>query len=384
MYKFVYGDIFTQNTNVIVMPANPKPVIGNGIDKEIYKRAGAEELLKARQEIGELKYGEVKVTPAFNYDANYIFHCASPKWIDGKHDEKELLAKCYRDSIELAKQMGSRIIFFPLLSSGMQGFQYDLAKDIAEEVCKDYEEDNSIDIRIFLRKRLSSGNRYDRKSLEFYIETHTYPDNIEEIYKQYLSFMKNMPEDHEISMNAEIMRLQVENKRKEQEQINAVKKKAEKRKNSSAVDYIVYQYCRMQYKSLSDFSFNETDDEFPSFEDLYEKYKERCNLKNDSKVAERCNLNRDTISRAKKATRGISRDTLFALSLGLRLSWEEAEEFFISCDKAIYTDYQLTEAEKRRENVFRFCLKRGVYDIAEINEYLFDSNMLILGNNAVA
>ncbi|MCD8347754.1 MAG: macro domain-containing protein [Lachnospiraceae bacterium] len=90
-FKIIRDDITNVKADAIVNTANPHPTYASGTDAAIYKAAGAEELIKERQKIGEIKRGQVAVTPAFALQADYIIHTVGPAWTDGKHGEFDIL-----------------------------------------------------------------------------------------------------------------------------------------------------------------------------------------------------------------------------------------------------------------------------------------------------
>ena len=118
-FKIVRNDITKMATEAIVNTANSFPAVGRGCDTAVYNAAGYEELLSWRKKhVGSAKEGEAFITPGFRLPAKYIIHTVSPYYIDGKHDEEELLRSCYRNSLALAKGHGIRSIAFPLISTG--------------------------------------------------------------------------------------------------------------------------------------------------------------------------------------------------------------------------------------------------------------------------
>ena len=128
--EIVRNDITNMQVDAIVNSANPKPVIGAGIDAGIHKKAG-EGLLTARKKIGDIPFGEAAITPAFGLNAKFVIHTAGPIWEDGKHDEEKLLASCYSKSLTLAKENACKSVAFPMISTGNYGFPKPLALQIA-------------------------------------------------------------------------------------------------------------------------------------------------------------------------------------------------------------------------------------------------------------
>jgi len=130
-FQIIRNDITKVKADAIVNTANPKPRIGRGTDNAIYEAAGEEQLLAARQQIGEIAPGQAAHTEAFGLRAKYIIHTVGPVWIDGEHGERETLRACYANSLDLADQLKCRSIAFPLIATGSYGFPKDEALHIA-------------------------------------------------------------------------------------------------------------------------------------------------------------------------------------------------------------------------------------------------------------
>ena len=130
-FQIIRNDITKVSADAIVNTANPKPVVGSGTDGAIYKAAGENKLLPARQTIGNIEPGQAVHTPAFRLKAKYIIHTVGPVWVDGKHGEKDILHSCYANSLSLADKLKCKSVAFPLISSGAYGFPKDTALDVA-------------------------------------------------------------------------------------------------------------------------------------------------------------------------------------------------------------------------------------------------------------
>ncbi len=61
----------------------------------------------------------------------YIIHTVGPVWKDGNHHEDELLANCYKNSLNVAVENHIRTIAFPSISTGVYGFPLERAAKIA-------------------------------------------------------------------------------------------------------------------------------------------------------------------------------------------------------------------------------------------------------------
>lgn len=132
-FEIVRNDITNMEVDAIVNAANPRPIIGYGVDSGVHKKAG-DQLLVARKKIGDIAFGDAAITPAFNLSAKYVIHAVSPIWQDGKKNEAQLLENCYVNSLQLALENKCESIAFPLLSAGNHGFPKDLALQTAINV----------------------------------------------------------------------------------------------------------------------------------------------------------------------------------------------------------------------------------------------------------
>ena len=129
-FEIIRNDIVNMQVDAVVNTANPKPVIGSGVDTAIHKKAG-QELLLSRKKIGCIDFGDAVITSGYELDAKYVIHTVGPVWKDGNHQEAEILASCYRKSLALAKTHGCESIAFPLIATGNYGFPKALALQIA-------------------------------------------------------------------------------------------------------------------------------------------------------------------------------------------------------------------------------------------------------------
>lgn len=129
--QIIRNNIINVSADAIVNTANPEVAVGRGVDYEIYKAAGFDELLEARKAIGPMMPGQAAYTPAFGLDAKYIIHTVGPAWRGGAFGERETVAACYRNSLFLANALGCESVAFPLIATGTYGFPKDEALRIA-------------------------------------------------------------------------------------------------------------------------------------------------------------------------------------------------------------------------------------------------------------
>jgi O-acetyl-ADP-ribose deacetylase len=124
------GDITAERVDAIVNAANTALRRGGGVCGAIFAAAGPE-LDAACAAIGSCATGEAVVTPGFALPARWIVHSVGPVWHGGDRDEPELLASCYRRSLEAARDVGARSIAFPAISTGIFGYPRRAAAEVA-------------------------------------------------------------------------------------------------------------------------------------------------------------------------------------------------------------------------------------------------------------
>ena len=142
MIKLVKGDITKIDyVEAIVNAANSSLLGGGGVDGAIHRAAGPELLFECRL-LGGCKTGQAKITKAYKLPCKYIIHTVGPVWNGGGHREDELLANCYRSSLELAADNHIRTLAFPSISTGIYSFPVERAAEIAVRTVDEFLKEN--------------------------------------------------------------------------------------------------------------------------------------------------------------------------------------------------------------------------------------------------
>ena len=128
--RALQADITTLAVDAIVNAAKASLLGGGGVDGAIHRVAGPE-LLQACRQLGGCPVGEARLTPGFRLPARFVIHTVGPVWRDGQQGEPELLASCYRRSLDLAAGQGVKTIAFPCISTGIYGYPIEAAARIA-------------------------------------------------------------------------------------------------------------------------------------------------------------------------------------------------------------------------------------------------------------
>ena len=129
------GDITTAQVDAVVNAANSTLLGGGGVDGALHRAAGPALLEECRQVRASrwhdgLPVGEAVATGAGDLPARWVIHTVGPNRHRGQTDP-ELLASCFRRSLEVADQVGASTVAFPAISAGVYGWDATEVADVA-------------------------------------------------------------------------------------------------------------------------------------------------------------------------------------------------------------------------------------------------------------
>ena len=336
--EIVRNDITKMQVDAIVNTANPRPIVGGGVDRAIHKVAGTE-LLDARKEIGDIATGKAVITSAFNLHARFVIHTVDPVWQDGEHGERELLSNCYDNSLQLAAENGCGSIAFPLISAGVFGCPSEVAIAVATQAIREFLTDHDMDVYLVV---------FDHKA--FKISSSLFDDVQSFIDERYIEELLD-----------EEYRGDYRDRRRNFE--TAGQPPAE----DAYIDIPMWM-SKPKERSLEDL-LNEVDDTFS--EALLRLIDAKG--KTDPEVYKKANVDRKLFSKIRNnPAYKPSKSTALAFAVALELNLDETKDFIGRAG------YALSHSSKT-DIIVEYFIQRSEFDIITINETLFAFEQPLLG-----
>ena len=156
----LHADITTLRVDAIVNAANPSLLGGGGVDGAIHRAAGPDLLAECRT-LGSCATGDARITKGYRLPARHVIHTVGPVWHGGRAGEAELLAACYRRSLELAAEHRLLTIAFPAISCGAYGYPWPLAVPIAVASIRSFTRLDAFDRVIFANSNTAMHEAYE-------------------------------------------------------------------------------------------------------------------------------------------------------------------------------------------------------------------------------
>ena len=365
--NIIRADITNVKADAIVNTANPLVAIGAGVDRAIYEAAGAEQLLAERAKIGMMKPGQAAATPAFNLDAKYIIHTIGPAWEGGKYGEYDAVASCYKESLRIADELKCESIAFPLISTGTLGFPKDKALKIAINEISSFlfEHDMKVYMVVYDKEAfVISGKAF--AGVRTYIEEQdvkapTYGTTYRARRNRDLIYHKA---GGHVSKKADVDIGPVE------EMFEASKETDEFTEDDVVLEMSVApeaSYSMLHTADYSDMSGKLEDilkGRGDTFQQMLLNHIDRRGLK-DSDVYHKANISRKLFSKIRSNEYYTpSKKTALAFAIALELNLDETLDLIGSAG------YTLSDASIF-DLIIKYCIIHKIYDIFEINNYLF-------------
>lgn len=342
-FEIVRNDIVKMEVDAIVNTANPKPVVGTGVDTAIHNAAGPE-LLKARKEIGDIKVCEAVVTPAFDLPAKYVIHVVGPAWVDENPVEEEMLARSYRAALDAAAKQKCKSIAFPLLSTGNYGFPKKISMRIALDVFSKFlmEHEMQIYLTVFGEEAFKLSNTLFR-SVQAYIDENYVSSKFEEEYGV---------DEAAYHIGSSNLSPRMKARREEQREYAAMAPAPSAGKESLA-----------DKMDKMDASFSDT-----LMALIYATGEKPSNIYHKACVSKQVfsKINSNSHYQPSKAT-------AIGFCLALELNLEEAQELLA---RAGYT----LSKSSLSDVIIMYCIENKIYNVMMVNEMLFEYDLAQIGS----
>ena len=339
----VRDDIVKMNVDAIVNSTNEwLQVGGRGVDASIHEAAGPR-LQAALAKIGRCPLGEAVVTEAFDIPScRYILHTAGPRYENGDRAAERILRRCYRSILSRARELGCRSVAIPSIASGAYGFPKEEAYRIATSAIRAFlfelpeDEDIMVYLVLFDRRSVAYSSRIDGE-----VEARI-PDSY--------------PQEKRAALAAAPRPTAAP---------NAARREA----------FAVSCFDGALTAPLG----REDAEEKASYADQDRSFAEMCEWwcgrkgisKKEFYVA--ANINKAMFWNMKHHPEQAPRKTnVLACAIGLRLDYEQTQDLLMRAGMTLTPYFEL-------DRTVAAFIRRGNYDIDEINETLFERDLALLG-----
>ena len=331
-------DAIVNSTNEYLHPS------GHGVDAAIHAAAGP----RLREELNQIGYcapESLVITESYNIKTcSYIIHVVGPRYIDGKHGEAEALWNCYDRILNLAYKKCCRSLAIPSISSGAYAFPKEDAYKIATSCIRQFlfslDEDEDMMIYLVL---------FDQQSVE-------YGNKIDGDVKEYIS--PAYPENKKKGFGLKF-KLQRTNNILPPQAAGSIFAGSTLREDHAMT--------RQAMPAEDDYAAQDL-----SFAEMCEWW---CEEKNISKKVfyVSANINKSMFWNMKHNPDQIPKKTnALACAIGLQLDYDQTQDLLMRAGMTLSRYYAL-------DRLVESYIRKGNYDIFEINEKLFEQDLPLLG-----
>ena len=363
-FEMVRNDITKMKVDAIVNAANRSLLGGGGVDGAIHRAAGPELLAECRT-LGGCGTGEAKITRGYRLPARYVIHTVGPVWHGGTHGERELLAACYRHSLELAEANGCESVAFPMISAGAYGYPKEQALDVAVETIRQFLQDHDLTVYlvVFGRAEFMAGKKLFREIREYigdaYAEEHT---------------------DRTVASSRQ--RLWHRNRKAAMEADQALAAKVEEEAMGAGAP------CEEPRPMIQGLMPMAAPSVAPDWEEIIKRTDESfseallrlidAHGMTDVECYRRANVDRKLFSKIRSnPAYKPSKPTVCAFAIALELPWGEAKDLLKKAGFAL-------SRSSGFDLILDYCFRHRIYNLDEINEVLFQYDLPLLGSGFVA
>ncbi len=338
-FLILHDDITTIRCGAIVNAANRTLLGGGGVDGAIQDAAGPALLAECRT-LGGCETGEAKLTGGYELPCRYVIHTVGPIWQGGGENEEALLRACYRNSLALARKKKLRSVAFPLISAGVYGYPKAAAMRVAREEIAAFLAENDMTVMLVIfDPAVAAEEKQMLAPVQTYLDAHWEPPAPERP-----SFSFRSPTKEKLSRSIGVAPL-------------------------AAPEHPADACASSGSPTPLETLLSQLDESFSQM--LLRKIDEKGMT--DAQCYKRANIDRKLFSKI-RSDRDYrpSKQTAVAFAVALELNEAETRELL---GKA---GFVLTHSRKF-DVIIEYFIRKGVYDIHEINEALFAFDQSLLG-----
>ena len=158
-FKILRKKITCSGSEAIVNGVLDFPLFKTEVDSEVFKKAGRKKLFSAFKKLHSFKCGKAVCTSSYKLKEKgikYIFHTRLPYYFENEKEAVSLLKKCYRSSLNLAKEKGCKSVAIPLLGSKFSDFPEEIDIQIAKDEISRFVSKNEIDVNLVISQKTTS------------------------------------------------------------------------------------------------------------------------------------------------------------------------------------------------------------------------------------